>query len=95
MHYSLSKQILESGKSVLCEKPICVNSSELNSLIEIARQNNQFLMEGLWTRFNPSIGKILSLINDNAIGEIQGELYNSWNEAEHNGILEIFKLIKE
>jgi len=46
-HYRLSKLMLEAGKHVLCEKPLCVNLNETESLIKVAKTKNKFLMEVL------------------------------------------------
>lgn len=44
--------------------------SEVEELITVARKNEVFLMEGLWSRFNPSIKKIKALIDDGEIGNV-------------------------
>ncbi len=70
-HFKWAKKCLENGKHVLCEKPLGMNESEVKGLIEIARKNKLFLMEGLWTRFIPSFEKMLDLIAGNTIGDIE------------------------
>lgn len=62
---------LKKGIAVLCEKPITVNSKEALELISIAKENNTFLMEAMWTRFLPAIVKIREIINSKAIGDIK------------------------
>ncbi len=69
-HFEYSKLCLENGKSVLCEKPLGMNEKEVKALIELAGSKNLFLMEGLWTRFIPAFEKVLSLLNQNVIGEL-------------------------
>nr|WP_299067674.1 Gfo/Idh/MocA family oxidoreductase [uncultured Allomuricauda sp.] len=69
-HKDLAIKAMESGKHVLCEKPLGVNRAEVLELIEAAKKNGVFLMEGLWSRFNPSIQKIKNIIDDGGIGEI-------------------------
>jgi len=46
LHYSVAKAFLESGASVLVEKPMTVTVEEGESLIEIARQANRTLQVG-------------------------------------------------
>lgn len=70
-HFEWAKLCLENGKHVLCEKPLGMNESEVKGLMQIAKKNKLFLMEGLWTRFIPSFEKVLELITENTIGEIQ------------------------
>lgn len=62
---------MEHGKSVLVEKPACVNENELIEVLECAKKNNVFFMEGMWTRLFPMMNKIKSLLNDEGIGEVR------------------------
>lgn len=52
-HHELARDCLLAGKPVLCEKPLTVNASEAQALIELSRSNGVFLMEAMWTRFLP------------------------------------------
>jgi len=49
---------LESGKAVLCEKPMTINAKESKELIDYARKRKVFLMEAMWTRFLPVMVKV-------------------------------------
>lgn len=69
-HAALAITAMEHGKHVLCEKPIGVNKNEVTRMIAAAQKNKVFLMEALWTRFNPSISKIKELVDSNKIGSI-------------------------
>jgi dihydrodiol dehydrogenase / D-xylose 1-dehydrogenase (NADP) len=60
---------LKSGKAVLCEKPLTVNAREAERLVGLAREMGLFLMEGMWTRFYPLMGRVRTLISGGAIGE--------------------------
>lgn len=44
---------MRAGKHVLVEKPLAMNSRETTELIDVSRATNRFLMEAMWTRFNP------------------------------------------
>jgi predicted dehydrogenase len=68
-HFENAKLCLSKGKSVLIEKPITVNRSELQHLVELSMENNLFLMEAMWTRFLPVFRKIREWINADEIGE--------------------------
>ncbi|SMQ78488.1 Predicted dehydrogenase [Bacillus sp. OV166] len=70
-HKELAIMAMEHGKSVLVEKPACVNENELIEVLECAKKNNVFFMEGMWTRFFPIMNKIKSLFNDDGIGEVR------------------------
>jgi predicted dehydrogenase len=70
-HANNAIEAMKYGKHVLCEKPLGVNLSEVTQMIRVARENKVFLMEALWTRFNPSIIKIKELIAQDVIGAIK------------------------
>lgn len=46
MHLEVSLLMLQHGKHVLCQKPLCMNEKQARQLIEFARQKNLFLVEG-------------------------------------------------
>lgn len=62
---------LNNGKSVLCEKPFAMNEREVQKMIDTAKEKNLFLMEAVWTMFQPTIAKTLEIIKSGRIGEIQ------------------------
>ncbi|PCH52306.1 MAG: oxidoreductase [Flavobacteriaceae bacterium] len=62
---------LEHKKAVLCEKPFAINKKQVFKMIEASKNNALFLMEAMWTRFNPSIKKIKSCIDKGEIGELK------------------------
>ena len=70
-HAPLAIRAMEHGKHVLCEKPLGVNATEVDAMISSASKNNVFLMEALWSRFNPTIEKVKALIDSGAIGELK------------------------
>ncbi len=61
---------LNNGKAVLCEKPFAINEKEVLKMVSKAKEKELFLMEGLWTRFLPTILKTIDLINSGIIGDI-------------------------
>ncbi|MCY4162124.1 MAG: Gfo/Idh/MocA family oxidoreductase [Flavobacteriaceae bacterium] len=69
-HAQHSIDAMAAGKSVLCEKPLAMNQSQVIKMIDFSLKKNVFLMEALWTRFNPLIQKSFDLIGQGAIGEI-------------------------
>lgn len=69
-HFEQSLKCLEHNIPVLCEKPVTINTEQLTELIALSKKNNTFLMEGMWTRFLPSIHKVLELLQDKSIGDI-------------------------
>ena len=70
-HKQHSIDAMKKGKHVLCEKPMGVNRAQVEAMINCAKEHKVFLMEALWTRFNPSIQAILKLIKSGEIGDIK------------------------
>ena len=69
-HHENSTDAINSGKAVLCEKPITVNIAECDSLIALAKEKDQYLMEGMWTYFLPAIKKVSEWVNNGRIGRV-------------------------
>ncbi|PYH78580.1 NAD(P)-binding protein [Aspergillus uvarum CBS 121591] len=77
-HYQNAMMALEAGKHVLIEKPITVNAEQCNALVNTAAAKRLFVMEGLWTRFQPigyafrevlgEVGKVNRVWADNGMG---------------------------
>ena len=68
-HHAAIRLCLEAGKAVLCEKPITVNAGQFAELVALARNRRAFLMEAMWTRFLPAMGRVRSWLAEGAIGE--------------------------
>ncbi|KAJ5570084.1 dimeric dihydrodiol dehydrogenase [Penicillium hispanicum] len=69
-HFPNAILALESGKHVLCEKPLTVNAAQTKILIALATQGKLFLMEGMWTRFQPIGVEIRRLVDGSEIGTV-------------------------
>lgn len=62
---------LNSGKAVLCEKPMAVNADEVREMVECAQKNKVFLMEAMWTRFLPVYYEVEKWLAQGLIGDIK------------------------
>lgn len=69
-HCDLTIEALNHGKAVLCEKPLGIEADQVKMMIASAKKNKVFLMEALWSRFNPSIVKVKELIEEGKIGDV-------------------------
>lgn len=67
-HYKNSKDAILAKKHVLCEKPVTVNAAELKSLLTLARENEVFFMEAMWTRFQPLARAFKGTLEDERLG---------------------------
>lgn len=70
-HAAAAILCLERGLPVLVEKAFTRNAGEAEELILLACAKNLFLMEAMWTRFNPAIVKLRELLRDGAVGDIE------------------------
>ncbi|KAK9350095.1 hypothetical protein V1523DRAFT_386396 [Lipomyces doorenjongii] len=70
-HYENALEALRAGKNVLCEKPFTVNAAQAKHLHAVAKEQNVFLMEAVWTRFFPLAKQFKKVLHvDKAIGRI-------------------------
>ena len=68
-HYENIKLCLNAGKHVLCEKPMVLTEKEARELFAMAKEKNLFLMEAMWSRFQPKTKKVKEWVKDGRIGE--------------------------
>jgi predicted dehydrogenase len=68
-HAAASIMCLRAGKAVLCEKPFTINARQAEEVVAVARREGVFLMEAMWTRFLPLLGRVRELLAAGAIGE--------------------------
>ncbi|GMK54879.1 hypothetical protein CspeluHIS016_0114650 [Cutaneotrichosporon spelunceum] len=67
-HHQNAKAALLAGKNVLCEKPFVMDLAELDELIAIAKENKVFLMEAVWTRFQPIAYAVQEALRSGKLG---------------------------
>jgi len=93
LHYTMSKEALEAGKHVICEKPLSMNSSEAEDLIKIARQKNLVNAVHFNIRFYPLIHQAKAMVEKGDLGTIlavNGSYQQDWlfYETDYNWRLE-------
>lgn len=69
-HYAGAKLCLENGKAVVVEKPFTVHLKDAEELVAIARENNVFAMEAMWTRCNPLMVELKEFVDSGELGEV-------------------------
>jgi len=70
-HFADTIMCLEKGMPVLCEKPFTIHSNQLKKLVHTARSKKVFLMEAIWTRFLPTIEKVIEIRESGEFGKIK------------------------
>ena len=80
LHASHSIKALEAGINVLCEKPLCIDVMDGNSMIEAAEKSGKKLFVVKQNRYNPPVAYLKELINMNSLGQIYSFQVNCfWN----------------
>jgi predicted dehydrogenase len=83
LHFELAAQALQSGRHVLCEKPLVVNSSQALELLEIARASHKLLAD-CSSRFVgvPSTEQVKKLLAEQVLGELYHLTWvNKWQRS--------------
>ena len=70
-HHDQSILFMRHGKHVLCEKPIAVNTRELDAMIAVANEQKVVLMEAMWTRFLPVFRHLDETMQSGRYGDLQ------------------------
>lgn len=71
-HKDYALQALNSGKHVLCEKPMALTEVCVEELQSAASKNNVVLLEGIKTAFAPGFNRLISYAKSGIIGKILG-----------------------
>ena len=71
LHAKHIQMALNNHKHVVCEKPMCVSSKELNACFDYAKKQNCFLMEAHKTVFTPLNQKLFEVISNGQIGQVK------------------------
>lgn len=71
LHKEWTIRAAETGKHVLCEKPLGLGAGECREMAAAAHANGVKLMEAFMYRFHPRTERVLKMIRDGSIGEIQ------------------------
>ncbi len=70
-HLANTLACLETDKAVLCEKPLGLNTEEVETMAGAARRRSVLLVEAMWMRFQPFLAKVDDLIAAGEIGEVR------------------------
>jgi len=69
-HVQVALKSIRAKKHVLIEKPMALNSSEVQMLFDEAKKFNVKIMEGFMYAFHPQFDRIQNIIKSNILGEI-------------------------
>lgn len=83
LHFEQSKQALEAGKHVICEKPLALTVREADELVAIARHRGLLIVANLMQRYNPLYGKIGRLIEERWLGDFLHGYFENYASDEN------------
>ena len=70
LHCEWIVKALKAGKHVLCEKPFALNLSEVESMVQAARENNRLLVEAVSCMWHPRMIRLIDYVKAGKIGEV-------------------------
>jgi predicted dehydrogenase len=83
LHAEVTVAALNAGKHVLVEKPMAIHMADADRMMEAERRNHRVLQVGLQSRYGTVNEKMIQLLKDGAIGDLEyvvGNLYRGdWN----------------
>ncbi|HKN34176.1 MAG TPA: Gfo/Idh/MocA family oxidoreductase [Terriglobales bacterium] len=81
LHFQVAKTLLESGKHVMCEKPLAMDSKESAELVRAARKQNRVGAVTYNLRYYPLCQEAHAQLQSGAIGEprlLHGSFLQDW-----------------
>jgi predicted dehydrogenase len=70
-HHAVALAAIEAGKALLVEKAFTATTAGAQEVVTAAREAGVFVMEAMWTRFQPAVVRLRELVADGAIGEVR------------------------
>lgn len=71
LHAPWTIRALEAGKAVLCEKPLCLDPDQVETVLSAARAADQPLWEAFVFPFQRQHERIVELVRDGAVGDLR------------------------
>lgn len=83
LHYSQSKQALEAGKHLICEKPAALKTSEAEELAAYAQTHQLVYAVNLMQRYNPLYAFVRTIIEEKWLGDfVHGYFENYASDSQ-------------
>ena len=85
LHFTVAKDVLESGRHLLLEKPMALSLEHCTTLVQLAKQRNRILAIGHELRMSSLWGNVKQLIDEGAIGQPLYALIELWRRPYRQG----------
>lgn len=76
VHFDFASIALRNKKPVLVEKPFTVTIAEAKTLLQLAKENDTFMAEAMWTWYSGASLMVKKWIDEGKIGKIQSVIFN-------------------
>lgn len=83
LHYEQAKQALESGKHVICEKPLALTVEQADELVRLAGDEDLLLVANLMQRYNPLYDIVGRIIDRQLLGEFLHGYFENYASDEN------------
>ena len=70
-HIDVMRDVIASGKHVLCEKPLCTTTPDCQELITLADGYDGVIWVGLEYRYMPAVQALISEVKDGFVGDVK------------------------
>jgi predicted dehydrogenase len=70
-HHAIALAALRAGKALLVEKAFAATLAGAREVVDLSRETGVFVMEAMWTRFQPAVVLMRELIAEGAIGQVR------------------------
>ena len=75
-HVDYAVRAMKSGKPVLCEKPVGVSISDVDTIINTAKEENVYFCEAMWTWFSDVALTVKKWVQSGEIGSVKEVVIN-------------------
>ena len=83
LHFSACKKTMESGKHVICEKPLVSSLKEIDELQRISKETGKFIFPVFQYRYGLGFSKLKALIKSGISGKpLVATLETHWNRGK-------------
>jgi predicted dehydrogenase len=83
-HFPNAEACLMAGKHVICEKPAALRLSEVEKLIELAKDENLLYVVNLMQRYNPLYQIVSRIIEQKILGEFLHGFFENYASDENS-----------
>lgn len=70
LHCEWAIRALESGKDILCEKPLASNTAEAQQMFAAADRAGRLLVEAFMYRCHPAVRRAIRMVHEGAVGAL-------------------------